>query len=89
MNGYKRCMSYSGKQGCTLGCRNGMAFSSSAVIEYECGPDTKWKWNGEVIKSLPKCLSKNLNLYSICSDVVLDFVNYLNLSCFYVKARVD
>ncbi|XP_020610480.1 signal peptide, CUB and EGF-like domain-containing protein 1 [Orbicella faveolata] len=56
VNGYKRCVSYSGKQGCTLGCKNGMAFSSSAVIEYECGPDTSWKWNGEVIKSLPKCL---------------------------------
>jgi len=56
VNGYKRCMSYSGKQVCTLACRNGVAFSSGAVIEYECGPETKWKWNGEVIKSLPKCL---------------------------------
>ena len=70
MNGYKRCMSYSGKQGCTLGCKTGMAFSSSAVIEYECGPDTSWKWNGEAIKSLPKCLRKYLNLYSICSVVL-------------------
>ena len=66
-----------------------MAFSSSAVIEYECGPDTKWKWNGEVIESLPKCLRKDLNLYSICSDVVLEFVNDLNHSCFYVKLRLD
>lgn len=58
MNGYTRCMSYSGKQGCTLGCKNGMAFPSSAVISYECGPATNWKWNGKDINSLPKCLRK-------------------------------
>ncbi|XP_020610476.1 sushi, von Willebrand factor type A, EGF and pentraxin domain-containing protein 1-like isoform X1 [Orbicella faveolata] len=89
VNGYKRCMSYSGKQGCTLGCKNGMAFSSSAVIEYECGPDTSWKWNGEVIKTLPKCLRKYLNLYFICSVVVWKSDDDLKLSCFYVKARLD
>ena len=82
VNGYKRCKSYSGKQGCTLGCKNGMAFSSTAVIEYECGPDTKWKWNGEVIKSLPKCLRKYQNLYSICSVVVSKSFDVIKLSHF-------
>ena len=82
-------MSYSGKQGCTLGCKKGMTFSSSAVIEYECGPGTSWKWNGEVIKSLPKCLRKYINLDSIFSVVAWKSVGDLNLSSFYAEARLD
>jgi len=89
VNGYKRCVSYSGKQGCTLGCKNGMAFSSSAVIEYECGPDTSWKWNGEDIKSVPKCLRKYLNLDFICSVVAWKSVDNLNLSSICVETRLD
>ena len=56
--GYKNCSKSAGRAVCTLKCPEGQSFDVDAETTFECGPDTKWRWNRKSKVKLPRCTSK-------------------------------
>ncbi|XP_068737640.1 uncharacterized protein [Montipora capricornis] len=54
-NGKKACRKVSGSHLCTLTCNEGDAFTTTAITEFTCGPDTDWNWNGIENPDIPAC----------------------------------
>jgi len=58
VNGRKSCNHFSGKVLCTMTCNEGYSYDTEAINEYDCGPDTEWRWNGLTDFKVPACSSK-------------------------------
>lgn len=56
--GYKNCSKSAGRAVCTLKCHEGHSFDVDAETTFECGPDTRWRWNRRNKVTLPRCSSK-------------------------------
>lgn len=56
--GYKNCSKSAGRAVCTLKCHEGHSFDVDAETTFECGPDTRWRWNRQNKVKLPRCSSK-------------------------------